>query len=391
MADTLPACEWCGGKFAGLSRRPQRFCSKVCRVKWHRKGDRNPPIPLIADEPLDQSLTIAFNAFIRSQERQALSAEERIARRLDMLAHLGLGAHKPTSQDPVLDKDAPLEVITKRRRNIETPDKVLEFSRKFHPRACGGRCCADGCSSNAFWLWRSTSPGTELDETGAPRHWMVLLQRRGEPEQVQVLWARGSAGTHWRLRSLREFDGTRRTANDLVQVLTLGEALSRTGVRLTASQGAVLAPLSFVVGDGKVPENRREERATCTVFSLSVAGGIDYDDAHAHLAVFAERKLNRGAHFPTHYQDLEDPVLGLGFVWHPIEGRVPVRKLQLPIVGRFIVWVREHVIPVVDGVAYDRSDTSGKIVKGYWEVVPLIDPDDTESECQALAALAGRS
>jgi WhiB family redox-sensing transcriptional regulator len=40
-ADGRPTCEECGGSFTPTLRRPQRFCSGICRRRWHgRVRDR---------------------------------------------------------------------------------------------------------------------------------------------------------------------------------------------------------------------------------------------------------------------------------------------------------------------------------------------------------------
>lgn len=112
------------------------------------------------------------------------------------------------------------------------------------------------------------------------------------------------------------------------------------------------------------------ENNDCTVKALAVALGVPYKLAHRHFELHCGRRKGRGVvSRKVLPQSLKNTPHKVGP--YSNEKRVSLARFcrEHP-VGRFYVAVSGHAIGVVDGVVYDHTDSSRRMVKWAIRVYP---------------------
>lgn len=106
----------------------------------------------------------------------------------------------------------------------------------------------------------------------------------------------------------------------------------------------------------------------CGVRALAIAAGMTFDDAARHLRKFtAAGKRGSGSLARGIYKEDYDAALrALGFVWIPAPKFSGRKARCADLTGTVIARQARHFVAVIDGVANDIWDCSGKMVYGYW-------------------------
>ena len=100
----------------------------------------------------------------------------------------------------------------------------------------------------------------------------------------------------------------------------------------------------------------------CTVTSLAVATGTDYDLAHEFLSKNG-RKPKEGFEYWNQFLDRQKEIFGMRIIKHSFpaiknQPRMRAKKFALTYRrGNFILTFIDHVAPVTDGIIRDHDDT----------------------------------
>lgn len=125
--------------------------------------------------------------------------------------------------------------------------------------------------------------------------------------------------------------------------------------------------MGYQYNDARQPRSLRS--GYCGVRALSIATGMDWADAERHLRQYTKAgKKGSGSLSRGIFKDDYDAALkALGWSWcasPKFEGR-KARVSDMP-KGIVIARQSKHFVAVIDGVANDIFDCSGKMVYGFW-------------------------
>jgi hypothetical protein len=113
-----------------------------------------------------------------------------------------------------------------------------------------------------------------------------------------------------------------------------------------------------------ISRERMKESRDCTVRATAVILGINYPEAHAHLKSLG-RKNRHGFCFP----EVAD-AFKLETLPELACKKVSACLKEIPKSGTFVVKVRSHVFPVVDGIPFDLPwpgvNINNKIVQAVY-------------------------
>jgi hypothetical protein len=110
------------------------------------------------------------------------------------------------------------------------------------------------------------------------------------------------------------------------------------------------------------------EHNDCAVRALSVAAGLPYESAHALLKKHG-RVDNRGTYPSSITKALIDLAPESTFTHGDRRLTLGTFTKLMPM-GTFIVFVRGHVLSVVDGTVHDWKEAPRRRVKFFWKLIP---------------------
>lgn len=125
--------------------------------------------------------------------------------------------------------------------------------------------------------------------------------------------------------------------------------------------------MSFVIP--KRPECYSHETNDCTVKALVATTKRSYEECHSVLKSLG-RKDRKGLHL---YRFIRDAAELLGHNIEELEFKGSVKRFAKEFSnGNFIITVRGHAIPIVDGVIVDLSFPQKRHVLFVWEIFPKV-------------------